>query len=114
MATKSINHPTLPMDMHKLVLLGIVSVLNLFAPLLQIGTDKIITDLVTGLNVALGVVGMAVLYLLKNNIRYHITFSNIKEKGQRTSAGKIQPADEDEGKPDPESRPDQRSNIEVD
>lgn len=114
MATKSINHPTLPMDMTKLVILGIVSVLNLFAPLLQIGADAIITDLVTGLNVALGVVGIAVLYLLRNNIRYHITFSNMKEKIPRSSAGRIQPTDEDEGKSDPESRPDQRTNIEVD
>lgn len=113
MATKSINHPTLPMDMTKLVILGIVSVLNLFAPLLQIGADAIITDLVTGLNVALGVVGIAVLYLLRNNIRYHITFSNMKET-PRTTPGRIQPSDEDEGKPDPESRPDQRTNIEVD
>ena len=65
------------MSISNILAIGGVTLMNFLIPFLTSGTN--ITEVIGGtLNIAVGAIGMVVLFLLRNNIKYHITFSNIK------------------------------------
>ena len=66
----------IPMSLGNILTIIGVTLSNFLIPFLTSGAN--ITEVIGGtLNIGVGMIGMAVLYLLRNNIKYHITFSNI-------------------------------------
>lgn len=69
----------IPMSLSNLLTIVGVTFSNILIPFLTAGTD--ISQVIGGsLNMFVGGVGMVVLYLLRNHIKYHITFTNIEKK----------------------------------
>ncbi len=67
----------IPMSLGNILTIIGVTLSNLLMPFLTSGTN--VTEVIGGtLNIIVGGVGMVVLFLLRNNIKYHITFSNYK------------------------------------
>lgn len=69
----------IPMSLSNLLTIVGVTFSNILILFLTAGTDisQVIGE---SLNMFVGGVGMVVLYLLRNHIKYHITFTNIEKK----------------------------------
>lgn len=72
------NNPLLPMSVSNILQIGGVTILNLLLPFLTASTN--IPEVIgSTLNMIVGGFGMLILFMLRNSIKYHITFSNYKQ-----------------------------------